>query len=239
MTVLNRHSTRPLYQQIVDDLETRTADLDPGERLPSEGELAREYDVNRLTVRQALAELTRRGVVETVHGRGTFVAAPTLRYRVAAGRDASFTHAMRERGHAVATTLLKVRTEEDPAVARELRTRGTVRRLDLLRTVDGQPWSVTATWLPVGRLRGIEDHWSGDSSLYDVLLEHHGVRMRRAGRTFAAAPATGQDSEHLLVPVGAPVLLVRGLNVDEKGRPVAVVEHRFRGDRVEFGVDLA
>lgn len=237
--MLNRHSTRPLYQQIVDHLVARLGALAPGDRLPSEAELSREFDVNRLTVRQAVSELTRRGLVETVHGRGTFVAVPTLRYTVAAGRDASFTRAMRERGHEVTTALLKVRTVDDPEVRRELRTRGAVRRLDLLRTVDGQPWSVTATWLPVGRLRGIEQHWDGGASLHEVLRERHGIRMVRASRTFAAGHADGQDSEQLMVPVGSPVLVARGLNVDDTtGTPVALVEHRYRGDRVEFQVDL-
>lgn len=238
--MLNRHSDRPLYRQITDDLSRQVGtEFAPGDRLPSEGDLARRYDVNRLTVRQALVELTRRGLVETVHGKGTFVAAPAIRYEVSAGRDASFTNAMRARNYEVETRLLMVRTEDDPAVLRELRTRGTVRRFDLLRLVDGQPWSVTATWLPLSRFRKIEEHWTGRESLYDVLAAHYGVRMVRAGRSFAAVPAEAPDSEQLLVPVATPILVVRGLNVDDAGRPVALVEHRFRGDRVQFSVDLS
>jgi DNA-binding GntR family transcriptional regulator len=235
---VNRHSDRALHRQISDHLGERVASASPGERLPSEAELAVQYDVNRLTIRRALTDLVRRGLVETVQGKGTFVGDPPLRYEVAAGRDASFTNGMRATGHDVSTALLKVRQDDDPEVAQRLGTRGSVRRFDLLRRVDGQPWSLTATWLHP-RFRRIDEHWTGETSLYDVLHSRYGVRMLREDRSFTAVPADGADSEHLLVPLAAPVLVVRGRNVDEQGRAAALVQHRFRGDRVQFSVQLS
>ncbi|UNK47827.1 phosphonate metabolism transcriptional regulator PhnF [Arthrobacter sulfonylureivorans] len=237
--LINRHSGIPLYKQIAGHLET---ELDhayaPGDRLPVEAELAQRYDVNRLTVRQAIAEMVRRGLVETVQGKGTFVATPVIRYDIAAGRDASFTRTMRERGHLVETRLLKVRTDNDPELRRELDTGSELLRTDILRLVDDQPWSVTSTWLVPGRFPGLERKWTGASSLYTVLLDDYGVRMKRANRSFAALPADASDAEWLLLPVAAPILQVRGLNVDEAGRPIAVVEHHFRGDRLQFTMEL-
>lgn len=50
-----------------------SGDLRPGERLTPERELAAEYRVAYLTVRRAMQELRERGLIVTVHGRGTFV----------------------------------------------------------------------------------------------------------------------------------------------------------------------
>jgi GntR family transcriptional regulator len=237
--MLNRYSDRPLYRQLTELLVARLDhELRPGDRLPSETELAAEYDVNRLTVRQAIAELARQGLVDAVQGKGTFVAAPAIRYEVAAGRHASFTRAMQSQGHGVEVRLLRATPDEDPGIRRELQTRRRVHRYNLLRVVNGVPWSLTATWLPVSRFPGLHRYWSGDASLFDALEQHYGVRMVRRARSFAAVPADAVDAEHLMLPVGAPVLIARGMNVSEDGEPISLVEHRCRGDRVQFCVEF-
>jgi DNA-binding transcriptional regulator YhcF (GntR family) len=107
LTVINRYADRPIYRQLSDLLEARLAEAaKPGDRLPSEAELSHEYDVNRLTVRRALSELNQRGLIETVHGKGSFVAPPRVRYNISAGRDASLTRTMQELGHRVSIRLL-------------------------------------------------------------------------------------------------------------------------------------
>jgi GntR family transcriptional regulator len=237
--MLNRHAAAALHRQLGDHLEARLRDeFRPGDRLPSEAELAGEYDVNRLTVRQALADLGRRGLVEAFQGRGTFVARPPVRYEVAAGRDASFTRTMKREGRDVTLRFLRLTEDDTPEIMRELRTRRPTRRYHLLRLVDGSPWSLTSTWIATTRFKNLDRHWDGETSLFDALEQHYGIRTVRAGRSFAAVPADAVDAEHLSVPVGSPVLVARGLNVTEQGEAVAVVEHHFRGDRVQFTVDL-
>ncbi|MDY7100804.1 MAG: GntR family transcriptional regulator [Actinomycetota bacterium] len=236
---LSRYSDKPLYRQLSDLLLSKLGnEYGWGERLPSEAELAAQYDVNRLTVRQALDDLARQGKVDAVQGRGTFVAPPPIRYRVAAGRDASFTRSMAELGHGVESRSLRTTKDPDPEIRTELRTRRSVTRYDFLRLVDDAPWSLSSTWLTPTRFPGIEDHWAGDSSLFGVLERHYGIRMRRAGRTFSAVPAAPVDAEHLMVAVGAPLLVSRGLIVADDGEPIAVSEHRCRGDRVRFSVEF-
>lgn len=236
--MINRHSGQPLYRQIASQLERDlTGKFSPGDRLPTESALAQRFEVNRLTVRQALTELTRRGLVQTVQGLGSFAAIPPLRYEIAAGGDASFTRAMRERGHDVETRLIKSTAESDPSVSQMLETEEAIQRTDILRLVDGQPWSLTATWLAPGRFPGLAKDWNGDSSLYSVLEGRYGVRMKRGSRSFAAIAADATDAEWLMVPAASPILQVRGVNIDEAGTPIAVVEHHYRGDRLQFTVD--
>jgi DNA-binding GntR family transcriptional regulator len=239
LDVINRYADRPIYRQLSDLLEARLGEeARPGDRLPSEAELSQQFDVNRLTVRRALNELSQRGLIETVHGKGSFVASPVVRYDVSAGRDASFTRSMRELGHQVSIRLLSTNIVKTPELQDELRTSGKVLVCTTVRLVDDQPWSLSVTSIGADRFPGLTKQWTGETSLFDFLLESHGVRMQRAYRTFAAGLAEPGEAEQLQVRVGAPILEMRGLNVDQDENPVALVAHRFRGDRVQFTVDL-
>lgn len=238
LDVINRYADRPVYRQLSDLLEAQLLEqASPGDRLPSEAELSQQYDVNRLTVRRALNELSQRGLIETVHGKGSFVAAPVVRYDISAGRDASFTRSMRALGRAVTIRLLGTEICETRRWQRELHTSGPLRTWTTVRLVDGQPWSLSRTTIGTDRFAELTDVWTGETSLYDLLQERYGVRIYRAYRTFSAQMAEPQDVEHLHVPVGAPVLQLQGLNVDQKDQPVALVQHRFRGDRIQFTVE--
>lgn len=235
----SRGTGTPLYRQIAAHLETELAQsYSPGDQLPVESELARRFDVNRLTVRKAMDELARRGLVRTVHGKGSFRRAPATRYEVAAGARASFSQTMINNGHRVSARLLQVRVDHDEQIQAELGTELPLRRTDMLRLVDDQPWSLTSTWTAPERFPGLDSFWDGSSSLFTVLEHEYGVRMHRAHRSFAALPADSLDAQWLELPVAAPILQVRGLNVDEHGRPVAFVEHRYSGERLQFSVEL-
>lgn len=73
---LDKYSPEPLYLQIRQIIERyiEDGDLRAGQKLPSENELVDALDVSRMTVNRALAELARQGLVNRVHGKGTFVA---------------------------------------------------------------------------------------------------------------------------------------------------------------------
>ena len=68
-------SNRPLFQQLADVLagQIERGELRPGQLLPSELHLQQTYNIARGTVRKAMAELRERGLVVTIHARGTFV----------------------------------------------------------------------------------------------------------------------------------------------------------------------
>jgi GntR family transcriptional regulator len=66
-----------MYMQVADRIAARieSGELQPGARLQSEADLAEELGVARMTIRRAVEELRSRGLVRTLHGRGTFVIA--------------------------------------------------------------------------------------------------------------------------------------------------------------------
>jgi GntR family transcriptional regulator len=75
-----KHSDVPLYRQVVTILRGQIADghLRPGDKLPSEPELCEMYSVSRATIRQAMNELDRDGLIERAAGKGTFLLPPPI-----------------------------------------------------------------------------------------------------------------------------------------------------------------
>lgn len=231
---------QPNYVRIYDELEAwiRT-EAAPGAKLRSESELGRHYGVNRQTVRRVLEELGRVQLIRTHHGRGSYVREKPSRYRVATGGNASLSEEMRRTGHRSESRLLdrrwEVRTPPEAGFD-PLESSWLVRTL---RLIDGEPWSVTRTWLR-SDLPGItREQWPERGSLHAMLLEECGIRMVRRNRVFGALAADGETSRLLKCDRGNPILSVRGVNVDAHTmRPVAYVEHHYAGAAVEFETEL-
>ena len=129
------------YEQIAERLadDIRAGVLAPGERLPSERDLARTLEVSRASVREALASLQLQGVVETRHGAGTFV--------VGAPPSNGTPH------DASPSAVLEARTQLEPAVARLAAARGQRDEVaeKLLAAMEAEPVDI-ATWNASDRL---------------------------------------------------------------------------------------
>ena len=80
--VLSRSSPEPLYRQLASHLENeiRSGRLERGDRLESEGLLAARFQVSRITLRQAVAELVRTQLLVRKQGKGTFVTIPAVQH---------------------------------------------------------------------------------------------------------------------------------------------------------------
>lgn len=225
-----------LYRQVADDLlaRVRRSELVPGQRLAPEAQLARQYGVNRLTVRRALEELARGGVVRTEHGVGSFVAAPTVRHRIDDG-EASLWESMTRRGITVRHRALAV-TEIDPGPDTPFPDfAGAAVEFRFVRYLEEEPWSVGEVLLPASLA---PRDWDGSTSVFAAINARHALTIKRTERAFRARPAGPDDAGWLGVPVGSALLEVRGFNTDQHGRVIATVAHHIRGDRAEYVVRL-
>ena len=79
---MTRQDGIALWRQIANALrqEIASGDRPPGTQLPTEAELSARFDVNRHTVRRAIEELSRGGLVRVEQGRGSFVAEDVIDY---------------------------------------------------------------------------------------------------------------------------------------------------------------
>ena len=208
-----RSKKQPLYDQLVDILTEKIENTcSPGDLLPSERELSEHYGLSRTTVRLALQELERQGLVVRQHGRGTFVAD-----RSAKTTDLlhtySFTEQMREMGRTPSTAILSFEEiDADKSLAKHMSMHlgERVVRFKRLRSADGMPLMVETTHLPARIFPGFTREMLEGRSLYEVIEDEFGQRVRVAEEEFFASVARMSDAVLLEIDEGDPVLdLVR------------------------------
>ncbi len=226
----------PRYYEIEQSLRARIAGLHPGDALPSDAALCREFSVSRMTARNAVQRLAQEGLVRRVPGRGTFVAEPPA-HRTA-DNLLSFSEEMRRRGRRASSELVALRTRRaDEEESRRLRLDGDRRVVVLqrLRKADGRPVAVETAVLPARLGAAIEDvDWSV-ASLHTVLTAA-GVQPRAGQATITAQAASPGDARRLDVRRNAALLVEQRLIVDADGTPVELTETRYAGDRYALDV---
>jgi GntR family transcriptional regulator len=231
----------PLYEQVRQSLASAIAsgEYGPGDKLPSETTLAAEMGVNRLTVRRAIEELARAGLVQSRQGSGTYVARSVVRLPVSQSLStdslvSSITQQINEQGHAYEDVLLKATKVNNPQANAELRLpSGPLWRVDNALVVDDDVWMWSSSWFPQELLKDPKRNWSSVSGLYGQLNDSIG-ELVPVWRAFSAEAATAEDAETLGVKAGTPLIVRDGLTADQDGNPVLRVSRRARMDRVSY-----
>jgi GntR family transcriptional regulator len=230
-----------LHAQIRERLREMVAQglFDANDRLPAESELARALGVSRMTIRQAITPLVAEGLLNRVHGRGTYVAHPKLEASLA--RLLSFSEEMAVRGQSVTTSLLLAREEkpeEEVASALGLQPEDRVVHLERLRLVDGEPTSLQNHYLPLRVVPTLLVDVSGDFySLYEY-LESHQVRLARAWQRLSAGIATARVVRFLDARRGSAVLIQQRVAMTPDNSPVEFSRVVYRADRYACYVEL-
>lgn len=204
---------QPLYDQLVDILTEKIEhEYRPGDMLPSERELSKYYGLSRTTVRLALQELERLGLVVRQHGRGTFVADRSVQ-TTNLSQTYSFTDQMRELGRKPATTILEfseIESDKNLASSLGVRIGDKLFKIKRLRSADGVPMMVERTYLPVRKFMSLKRPMLEHESLYHVIEQYFHEKIRVAEEEFFASIARPADAHLLDISEGAPVLdLVR------------------------------
>src|SRR5258708_5185570 len=231
----------PLYHQLKlllqKDIEQGI--YKPGERLPSEPELIRQYGVSRITVRQALDELETEGQVVRRHGKGTYVAEARIEQELV--RLTDFVEDMQQAGQHPSSRLLAF--EHEPAlssIANALNlTSGTeVVRIDRLRLAEERPIAYDTTWLPFrfgNLLTGMD---LNQETIYHILEERYAIPVLSGAFYITAAEATAQQAAQLEVAPGSALLVIQRISYTTGDVPVYIQERYYRPDRVQYHVML-
>ena len=241
--VLERGS-KPLHVTIAEQLAAAIASgaLAAGTRLPPERHLAESLGVSRMTVRQALGDLERDGLLRRVVGRagGTFVSEPGSR-RDPAGGTAGLSAELRRQGGASAVEPISAEVEpagRRVAAALDLKRSDRVVVITRLRLAGGKPLAVERSSLPSRLFSDIED-MDLSGSLYDLMGDGFGLRPVRAVERLELVEARPSDARSLGVRRDAPLLLVERIGYAADGTPVEFARDRFRADRTRLEIESA
>ena len=234
---LQKEDPTPLYLQLQkilrDAIEGQVVKAE--EAIPTERDLAEEFDVSRITVRKAIDGLVADGIVARRRGAGTFVTRP--RVEKSFSKLTSFSEDMVSRGRRphskwVSKTAGAVTPEE--ALSLGLSPGSLVYRFHRIRYADDTSMALEYATIPAYCLPSVE---TVGASLYEA-LEAAGHLPVRALQRLRAVAFTEEQAEVLGVEPGAPGLFIERRGFLSDGRTAAFTQSYYRGDAYDVVAEL-
>ena len=227
----------PLYSQIRNVLRSQILDgvYAAGGRVPSESVLGAQFKASRITVRQALSQLQKEGLIYTLQGKGSFVSQPKAYQNVSTLQG--FGQQMASLGYEVLNDLLGLR---DVAASAQVASRlgleegQPVTEIRRVRRLNREPVSLEVTWVPqaIGKRLAQADLVTRDIFL---IIENDCARpLGHADLAIDAVLADDITADALRVPVGAPLLRIERLTHDNLGQALDYEFLYFRGDTFQY-----
>ena len=207
------------------------------QQIPSEDELCKQYDVSKITVRQAVNNLVSDGYLVKIQGKGTFITSvlPVLGLAM----RTRFTEDMFGKEVKAEKEVLLRNIEEALSDARVyLRTDDRIYRILCRRLVNGEPAYLDESFIPHSMLPGIETLDFANTSLYSLLQEKGIKKIFKVIQTIEIAVAPGDFARYLDVAEGVPLLAVHRLLLSSDDTPVAYTKLLGRSDRYKFQTEF-
>ena len=222
----------PAYQRIQSVIRKRidSGQLQPGDPVPSERDLAKTHHVSLMTARHALAFLEREGLVERRRGIGTFVAPPKIHFN----KLMSYTEQMAARTLTASAQVLfaEIVDNENEAAARlSLPPTSAIIKLERLRHAAGEPFAFETCYLEAAEFPGLLDAPIARESLFGILERDYKVELGYADEEVDATAADPRIAEMLAIPRREPLLRIRQVIYSTKGQAIMYVLGFYRSDR--------
>ncbi|MGZ3239218.1 MAG: GntR family transcriptional regulator [Burkholderiaceae bacterium] len=232
----------PLYTQVKESLREHilNGQYQAHTQLPAESELSNIFSVSRITVRQALSDLQKEGMIFKIPGKGTFVSKPKAIQALT--RLEGLSEAMSRNGHEIFNQVMShVTVAASSEVAQHLRLSAgaPVTEIKRIRHFNREPLSVETTYLPenIGdRLRG-EDLATRD--IFLILENDFGIALGHADLQVDATVSDATLSQALRVAQGSALLRIERLTHTADGVPLDFEYLHFRGDAFQYRLQVS
>jgi GntR family transcriptional regulator len=236
------HNATPLYALLETQIAASITDgsLPAESRLPTEDDLIERFKVSRTTVRKAIQNLARRGLVEIRRGTGTFVIPPRITQELT--ELTGFVEDMEALGHAASAQLIGrtvVVAGLDVARQLELAAGTRVMRIRRVRLANGVAMSLDETYLPLEIGEKVVTHDLDAEPIFALLEQRYEIPLVEAEYRLEATSADSDVAAALGVDAGSPIFLIERTSYTIGGRPVDYEKLHYRGDLIRFKTRLA
>jgi GntR family transcriptional regulator len=212
--------------------------LDVGDAIPSERQLTQELGVSRLTVRAALDDLVREGLLVRRHGSGTFVSEPKIAQELTM---TSFTEDMERRGMVAGSRTLGLRiTPAGAHLGRLLHVSPSepVLIISRLRLADRETMAIETLHVRESLVPGLAAPELERQSFYEILEERFGIVIVGGHQTIEPTVTNEEESAARGVPLHSPAFLFERTTQSASGEIVEYVRSIYRGDRYKLVTNL-
>ncbi|MBD2848060.1 GntR family transcriptional regulator [Paenibacillus sp. IB182496] len=238
---LDHNSPIPLHYQLTEILR-KTLFHEPGpglkEKIPTEIELAKQFNVSRVTVRTALKTLVNEGLLSRERGRGTFI--KTNKAEQWVGQLMGFSEAIRSTGFTPGGKVLHTAMNTSPPsdVCKQLNT-DVAWEMKRLRFADELPIGIEHSfYIPeIGaKLEQAEDLNNITMYLYIEQMLH--VALQEASQLITAVNATAEEADMLDIEERDALLHIERLTKATSGQPIILLNAKYRPDYFHYIINL-
>ncbi|MBP01891.1 MAG: hypothetical protein CMM25_03650 [Rhodospirillaceae bacterium] len=234
------HTAIPLYHQVYLILKEKIISQEyiGVTALPTEDELCAEFKVSRITIKRAMHELSLEGLIIRHRGKGTFVASP-INKKLAPNAMNDLLETVQAIGDATQVQQISegfLIPNDDIKDRLKLADNEEVLCSKQLRLVKRTPLAVITTYIPEDIARQLNDFSNNLPML--VQLKNIGVPIDNAFQEVTATLAEPRIALHLNMEVGAPLLKLTRLIIDNSGKPVEWLISYYRGDKYAMRTKL-
>ncbi len=235
---IDLHSPLPRYYQIKQNITDLIQNnlLRAGDALPSERELGELYHVNRMTVRQAITELTNQGVLRRLHGVGTFVTEKTIIAPIVPAVT-GFSERIRRAGMKPTSRVIALELIPGSPVITErlkLAPKAPLISLKRLRLINDEPLMLETSYLSYTAFPELMDEDFSTQSLYDLLAQRYEAPIVETDHTLEPTLLTPDESAYFDLKSGHPAMLVHVVAYTTNRQPVEFCKSVIRGDRCRY-----
>ena len=231
----------PRHSQISQWLRNRIEEgvYEPEEKLPSENELARKFEVSRVTIRRALQSLENEEIIYRCQGLGSFVSDNRTPHNLV--RLTDFNEDMAKAGLNASSEVKKFEVLVAPSWLVSplgIEEGAKVIQIDRLRLADGHPIAFDSTWLPVLYGQLLSEEKLRHSTIYKILEQVYDIPVTRGSYRFSAEIADDKLSGQLNVEAGSPLLLIDRTTYTIGSKPLYYQKRYYRSDKVLYEMTL-
>jgi len=241
-TIIKRDSPLTLSYQLKQILEDMVSSgkYKIGDPFPTERDIAEQFGVSRITVREAIGHLVYQGILKREQGRGTFVTQPKAYEKI--NELISYTQDMRNRGMKPSSKVLALKLERPSwEVMNSLRLGESdkVIKLARLRLADKEPMTIQTVYLSYNVCPGVyEKDFDWTTQSLNLVLKDLGFKVVSAVQRISADIANDLEAELLEIPSGSPLLIGEQISYLTNDKPIETLKSVYRADRYDIVVNL-
>lgn len=233
--LINPNSNVPMYKQVLNIISNQihSGELKAEDRLPSEIDLMKKFNVSRITIRAAISELVEEGLLVRSQGKGTFVASPKTLYKANDGYG--FTYSCRLAGKTPATKLISKEIIYPNSQDMEffgIHETDKIICTKRLRFVDGEPTMIETNHYPASFSFLLEENLEG--SLFELLGEKYNIHVHESIRTLEVYYPTKEETALLGIKHNIPLLLFKDIQKDSNEKPLFTSKQVYCTERLKF-----
>ncbi|MHB8918358.1 MAG: GntR family transcriptional regulator [Desulfocucumaceae bacterium] len=234
---LDSKSALPLHAQLKELLRNEILNGDIKQKVPSERDLMDRFSVSRSTVRQSISELVREGVIEKIHGKGTFISHRPVEEWL--GNLSTYNQVIEEMGMKPSTRLIYQGQESSPGEISNTLGVDEFYSIERLRYADDVPIAIEKQYYPVEIGLELAKHDLNTAVLYDLLELNLDIKLWEAEQIISSTLPTEEEAKLLEIPQTTCVLVFERITSNPEGSVVEFLRGVFRADMYAFRIKLA